>query len=34
MELWWIILAGCGGGLLLVAYVAVVMYKICRRKKR
>lgn len=34
MELWWIILAGCGGGLLLVAYVAVVMYKIFRRKKR
>ncbi|KAL9989264.1 hypothetical protein ACROYT_G003797 [Oculina patagonica] len=34
MELWWIILAGCGGGLLLLAYVAVVAYKIFRRKKR
>ncbi|CAH3020675.1 unnamed protein product [Porites evermanni] len=34
MELWWIILAGCGGGLLLIAYVGFVIYKIVRHRKR
>lgn len=34
MELWWIILAGCGGGILLFAYVAFVIYKIAQRRKR
>lgn len=34
MELWWIILAGCGGGILLFAYATFVIYKIARRRKR
>jgi len=33
MELWWIILAGCGGGILLFAYLTFVIYKIARRRK-